>query len=164
MDFLPHLLTYYRGERLNAIAMLIAGLVFLALFLLVWRQAAPGSMARGLLIPLALLAVIGAGGGPFLLKSNNARLNQLPKELAADPPAFIAKDAARITGVNRYWIPLKITWTAILVVGVILAFAGGSPYWKGLGIGLVLIGAMGHAIDGFASERAYRYLAHLRAA
>lgn len=164
MDLLPHLLTYYRGERLNAIAMLIAGLVFLALFLLVWRQAAPGSMARGLLYPLALLALIGIGAGPFLLKSNNARLERLPQELARDPDAFIAKDTVRITGVNKAWLPLKATWTAVLLVGVALAFAGGTPYWKGLGIGLVLVGAMGHAIDGFASDRAYRYLERLRSA
>ena len=163
MDLLPHLLTYFRGERFNGVAMTVAGVVFLTLALLVWKQAAPASMARGLVLPLCFLTFAGLGGGPYFWWSGAQRLERFPQELRNEPSTFLEQESARMAGVNRIWLPLKITWTVLLVIGAFLAFRGTEPLWKGLGLGLILIGAMGHVVDGFASDRAQRYTAHLTA-
>ncbi len=157
MDLLPHLITYFRGERFNGMAMTIAGVIFLLILLLVGKQAAPASIARGLLFPLLFLVTVGAGAGPYFWWSGGQRLEQFQVELRADPPRFVAQEATRMEGVNRLWVPLKIMWTTLLIVGLFLAIRAGVPYWKGVGIGLLLIGTMGHVVDGFASDRAHRY-------
>lgn len=161
MDFLQHLNEYYKGERLGATCYTIAGVVFLLLTFAIWKVAAPGTITRGLLIPCLIVGVLGAGAGPFLLKSNNDRLDRLPKEYKADPAGFNAKETMRMAGVHRAWMPLKITWTILIIIGVSLAFVGGTPIWKGVGIGLLLIGTVGHVVDGIASERSRIYIEQL---
>jgi uncharacterized integral membrane protein len=161
MDFLSQLQEYYKGERLGAIWFTIVGVLLLLLSLFIWKQSPPVSMGRGLLLPLLFVGICGTIAGPLLMRSNNDRLVRLPQEYHADEQAFITKESARLEGVARWWLPLKITWTLFIVVGLVLAFIGTTPYWKGIGLGLLLIGALGHVVDGFAHERANIYLDHL---
>lgn len=164
MDFLTHLQEYYKGERLGAIVFTIAGVTFLLLCFLLWKQTTAASLGRGLIYPMLLVGIGGTIAGPLLLRSNNDRLHRFPEEYRADARAFVAKETARLEGVNRAWIPLKITWTVLIAIGLSLAFMGGSPYWKGLGLGILLIGTLGHVVDGFAHERARVYTELLSAA
>ena len=100
------------------------------------------ALAVGLIIGL-----LGAGAGPFLLRSNNGRLDRYPKEYAADAKGFVEREARRMAGVHRNWLPLKITWTVLLVIGVGFAFYGASPTWKGVGLGIIVIGVIGLISD-----------------
>ncbi|HRH69147.1 MAG TPA: hypothetical protein PLB89_06555 [Flavobacteriales bacterium] len=161
MDFLSQLQEYYKGERLGAIWFAVVGVVLLLLSLFIWKQSPPVSMGRGLLIPLLCVGLGGTIAGPLLLRTNNDRLVRLPQEYSLDPQAFIEKETVRLEQVGRWWLPLKLIWTVLIIVGLVLAFMGTTPYWKGLGLGLLLIGALGHVVDGFAHERANIYLDHL---
>ncbi len=58
-------------------------------------------------------------------------------------------------------MPLKITWTVMLAIGAALAFFGGTPIWKGVGLGILLIGTSGHMVDGIASERSRIHMEQL---
>ena len=161
VDFLPQLQEYYKGERLGAIWFTIVGVALLLLSLFIWKQSPPVSMGRGLLYPLLFVGICCIIAGPLLMRSNKDRLVRFPQEYQVDEQAFIIKETARLEGVGRWWLPLKITWSLIILVGLVLAFIGTTPYWKGLGLGLLLIGAIGHVVDGFAHERANVYLDHL---
>lgn len=161
MDLLHHMTEYYKGERLGAICYTVGGIVFLLLAFAIWKVAEPGTITRGMLVPVAMVGLLGAGAGPLLLRSNNQRLEQFPKEISVDAAAFRAKEAPRMNGVHKTWLPLKIAWTVVLIAGVCLAFMGGTPIWKGVGLGLLLIGTVGHTVDGIASERSRIYLEQL---
>ncbi len=161
MDLLHHMTEYYKGERLGAICYTVGGIVFLLLAFAIWKVAEPGTITRGMLVPVLIVGVLGAAAGPFLLRSNNQRLERFPKEITADAKAFLATEGARMTGVHNTWLPLKIAWTVLLIAGVCLAFMGGTPTWKGVGLGLMLIGTIGHTVDGIASERSRIYVERL---
>lgn len=163
MDFLDHLTQYHRGERLGSIGIGIGGLVFLLLALVIWRTATPGTIARGMLLPIAVLGVLGIVLGSFFLGRNNERLDRYPKEYAADGRAFMAEEGERIAAVHRTWPTVLIAWTVLVVAGLCLAFLG-SPTWKGVGLGLLLIGTAGHVADGLARERSRTYLERIDAA
>lgn len=161
MDLLHHMTEYYKGERLGAICYTVGGVVFLLLAFAIWKVAEPGTITRGMLIPVAVVGVLGTLAGPLLLRSNNQRLADFAQEIGNDRAAFLAKELPRMTGVHRTWLPLKIVWTVLLAAGVVLAFVGGTPIWKGVGLGLLLIGAVGHTVDGIASERSRIYVEQL---
>lgn len=164
MDLLHELTEYYKGERLGAICYTVAGAVFLLLAFAVWKVAAPGTITRGLLVPFIVIALLGAVAGPLLWRSNNERLVRLPQEYRADAAAFVAQESVRMAGVHRAWLPLKITWTVLIAVGLVLAFIGGTPIWKGVGLGILLFGTAGHFVDGIASERSRIYVEQLAVA
>jgi hypothetical protein len=63
--------------------------------------------------------------------------------------------------VNDNW-PIYIgTWTALVLVGLGLRFGLKSDWAHGVGPAIILIGAFGFLIDGFAERRARPYTAAL---
>lgn len=161
MDLLPHLLTYYRGERNGSIIALCAGLALLIIVLLIRQRSVPGSFSRGLFWPWLIIGGLLTASAPFMWMNNDRRLERMPQELRADARSFVEKDLARMHQVNRAWMPLKVFWTLLVVGGAVLAFAGRAPNWKGVGLAILLIGALGHLADGIASRNAEHYTRQL---
>ena len=79
MDFLEHLTEYYRGERLGAICFW-----WPAFYSSCSRSRSggggTGTIARGMLGALLVIAVLGTVAGPLLWRSNIERLVRLPQE------------------------------------------------------------------------------------
>lgn len=161
MDLLPHLLSYYQGERTGSIIALCAGLVLLVVVLFIRQRSTTGSFSRGLLWPWLIVGGLLTASAPFMWMNNHRRLERMPVELQSDARAFVEKDLARMHIVNQAWLPLKVFWTLLVVAGLGLTFTGRAPHWKGLGMAVLLIGALGHVADGIASRNAEQYTRQL---
>ncbi len=76
---------------------------------------------------------------------------------------MLAEELPRMEKVNANW-PIYIgMWTAMVLVGLGLRFGLEADWAHGVGPALILIGAMGFLIDGFAERRARPYTAALQA-
>jgi lipoprotein signal peptidase len=70
---------------------------------------------------------------------------------------MLANELPRMQKVNANWSLYIGTWVSLLVVGLVLRFGLKADWAHGLGPALMLIGAMGFLIDGFAERRARPY-------
>jgi lipoprotein signal peptidase len=59
--------------------------------------------------------------------------------------------------VNDNWPIYLSTWTVLVLVGLGLRFGLKADWAHGLGPALILVGAIGFLIDGFAERRAQPY-------
>jgi hypothetical protein len=164
MDITQHIITYYKGERLEAILLAVFGLVTIGIATVMWQYTNQNQMLKGLFYPFAFLGAFTMIAGGFNAHNNNQRLDKLPTEYSANQKQFVQTELQRFegnNGVNLWWMPLKITWAILVVVGLVLSFATKRELINGIAIGLILIGAMGFIIDGFAHQRAKIYTAVL---
>lgn len=160
MDFTQNLITYYKGERLEAVLLAVFGVVTIGIAVVMWQNFNQNQMLKGLFYPFAFLAVFTFLVGSFGTFNNTRRLEKMPLQYAENPKAFVQAEIDRFegkNGVNKWWLPLKITWAILAVAGIVLSFATKSDFINGIAIGLILIGAMGFIIDGFAHQRAKIY-------
>ena len=165
MDFTQHLITYYKGERLEAILLAVFGFVTIGIASVMWQHINQNQMLKGLFYPIAFLGAFTFLVGGFNAYNNNQQLEKLPIEYSANQKEFVQTELQRFegnNGVNKWWMPLKITWAILVVVGLVLSFTTKSELRNGIAIGLILIGAMGFIIDGFAHQLAKVYTAILR--
>jgi hypothetical protein len=149
----PLLEQYFRGER--AIGLLFFAIGLLALFFAFWTwRSAGGAFGAALAVPVLVVALAGAIGGPMLV----IRTDRQVRELTALDAARIREiEVPRMAKVNANWPRLKLGWCALLMIGMVLLMVVKREWAVGLGLGLILMGSLGFTIDVFAERRAETY-------
>lgn len=163
MTFLEIMQSYFRGERVEALFYIVpAGLVLFGLAATALASDR-GGFGWGMAVPLIffglLLVSVGAGVG----LRTPGQLAELERSYREDPAAMVAEEIPRMQKVNANWPRYIATWTALAVIGLGLRFGVSKDWAHGLGPALILAGAIGFLIDGFAERRARPYTAALQA-
>lgn len=164
MDFAQHLVSYYKGEWLEAALLTAFGVTLAGVAVVMWQYAGQNGLLKGLFYPIAFLAAFTVMAGSFGVYNNQQRLATMPAQYVQNQTEFVQAERNRFegkSGVNTWWLPLKVSWAVLAVVGIAVSFITRSDFVHGIAIGLVVIGAMGFVIDGFAHHRAKAYTAAL---
>ena len=164
MDFMQHLVSYYKGEWLEAVLLTAFGITATGLAAVMWQHADQNALLKGLFYPIAFLAAFTVGAGCLGVYNNNQRLATMPAQYAQNPVELVQAEHKRFEGakgVNTWWMPLKVLWAVLVIAGMAVSFTTRNDLIHGIAIGLIIIGAMGFVIDGFAHHRAKIYTAAL---
>lgn len=166
MEFEKHLVDYYKGEWLEATLLTVFGMTIAVISVMMWHYAHQNTLLKGLFYPIVFLAIFTSLTGGYGMYNNGQRLAVMPAHYVESPSAFTLAERNRFDGpygVNTWWVPLKILWAVLTVVGISLSFFTRSDLTHGVAIGLMCIGVVGFLIDGFAYHRAQIYTAALQA-
>jgi hypothetical protein len=166
MNFPDHLVNYYEGEWLEAVLLTVFGILTAGVVVAIWRCSGHNVLLKGLFYPIAALAALTFFAGGFGVYNNSQRLALKPSQYSESPADFVRAEHNRFegaNGVNTWWMPLKLLWTALVLAGIGISFFTRSVFANGIAIGFICIGAMGFVIDGFAHHRAKLYTAALLA-
>lgn len=166
MDFAQHLVNYYKGEWLEAALLAALGVALTGVAVVMWQHADQNGLLKGLFYPIAFLAAFTAMAGSFGVYNNQQRLATMPAQYTQNQTEFVQAESNRFegkSGINTWWMPLKVLWAVLVIVGIAVSFTTRSDVKHGIAIGLIVIGAMGFVIDGFAHHRAKAYTAALLA-
>jgi len=161
MDFLEVMHTYFRGERIEALFYILPAGVLMLGMAATAVSSDRGGFGWGLGVPLALFGLVAIGVGVSVGGRTPDQVAQLEQAYQQDPAAMLAEEGPRMEKVNANWPRLVMTWAGLVIVGLGLRFAVSADWAHGLGPALVLIGAAGLLIDGFAERRARPYTAAL---
>ena len=154
---------YFGAEKTEGLVFLLVGLLACAVAALVlWRVRDP--LFRGFALPLALVGLIQVGVGANIHARTDAQLAALKAQYLAAPAEFKAQEGARMKSVRAGFLAYKAVEIAFIVIGLTLAFARGlHRFWRGLGLGMLVQGALMLPADLIAEERAAVYQARLEA-
>ena len=157
MSFIEIMQAYFRGERLEALyyilpsGCLLLGLAATALV------ADRGSFGWGLAAPLFLFGLVAIATGAHIAWRTPDQVAAIEAQYQQDPAMMLEAEMPRMAAVNANWPRLLAAWAALVVVGLALRFGLAADWAHGLGPALILIGAIGFLIDGFAERRARPY-------
>jgi hypothetical protein len=163
MPFLDVMHAYFRGERIESLYFIVPIGIAMVAFAAVTLRAERGGFAWGLAVPLVLFGVFAIGIGAAVGLRTTAQVAELEAGFQSDPGAMVAEELPRMHNVNDNW-PIYIgMWTTLVLVGLGLRFGLKADWAHGVGPAIILIGAMGFLIDGFAERRARPYTEALEA-
>lgn len=163
MDFQALMQEYFRGERIEALFYILPAGLLLVGMAATALATDRGGFGWGLAIPLALFGLVAIGTGVGVGSRTAGQLAALEQGYRDNPAAMIAAELPRMAQVNANWPKYIATWSVLVVVGLALRFGVRADWAHGLGPALILIGAVGFLIDGFAERRARPYTAALTA-
>jgi len=153
---IEHTNTWAQGDIAQGKLMLVVGVIVLLATILAWRNG--GELFRGMLIPLVLIILIATGYGGFMLTNRAAHAKHLAERYQQDPEGSRATEIARVENDCKNYRMMNFIWSAFFLAGIALVFIAGSASWKGLGLGLIVLSAVGFVLDNFLHQRAAVYL------
>lgn len=161
MSFIDVMHAYFRGEKIEAIFFIATTGLALVIFGITALKAERGGYAWGVGIPSILfgLVLIGVGAGVGL--RTDQQVAEIEHSFHQSPSALVNQELPRMEKVNANFRVTYYVLGLVAAVGLLIHYLGGSGWGRGLGSTLVLLGAIGLLIDGFAERRAVPYTAAL---
>jgi len=154
---------YFEGEKQLGVGMAVLGVAVLAAAFWVWRTQS-GAFGGWLLVPLALMGVGFGAGGTALAMKTQAQVARLTAQLASEPGALVSAEVTRMARVNANWPRVKVAWSVVTAVALVLLLAMHREWASGLGLALMLLATTLFFVDVFAERRAAPYTAALERA
>ena len=116
MDFAQHLISYYKGEWMEAVLLTAFGITCTFGAVVMWQHADQNAMLKGFFYPIAFLAALTVLTGSFGVYNNSQRLATMPAQYAQSPPEFVQAERNRFdgtNGVNTWWMPWAMSLRVI---------------------------------------------------
>lgn len=151
---------YFLGEKRESMLFIAAGAVAIAVAVGLFRSSSP---YRGMMWPLALIALIQLGVGGSVYLRTDSQVAELSSLLKEDPAAFAKKEAPRMEKVLASFTLYKWIEIALMATGVALTFLyRGRDLPYSIGVGLLLQSALMLLLDLFAERRADVYIHQIK--
>jgi hypothetical protein len=157
MSFIEAMQTYFRGEKLEALFFILTIGVALIAFGIVALKAETGGFAWGVAIPAILFGLVLVGTGIGVAWRTDAQVAELKKAYETDAAAMAKEEMPRMEKVNANFRTTFYVFGILAAVGLGLHYLAGPTVGRGLGAMLILVGALGLLVDGFAERRAVPY-------
>jgi hypothetical protein len=150
--------TYFQAEKAECLLFAAFGICALATSAyLLWRYG--DAMSRGLAIPLVLVGLIqvGVGGGVYL--RTPSQVSDLKALYQRDGGRFKADETTRMATVMANFRTYKIVEVGFILIGLAVTLAVAQPFWLGIGMAMLVQGALMLPADINAEQRGAIYQA-----
>lgn len=161
MPFIDVMHTYFRGEKLEAFFFILTTGLALVVFGATALRAERGGYAWGVSVPSILFGLVLIVVGTTVGLRTDRQVADIEQSFRQNPVALVQSELPRMEKVNATFRTTYYLLGMMVAVGLLVHYAGGPHLGRGLGSTLILLGAIGLLIDGFAQRRAAPYMAAL---
>ena len=149
--------SYFASEKKGGYLALSIGLISCTIGFSFLLSAMPPFYV-GLAIPLILFGGVELFAGATVARRRDFQAYDLQKLLGNDPEEFVSTESPRMGKVMRTFVILRWLEGVAVVIGVILILvAQDMVFTMGLGLGMLVHGAIMLVFDYFAEKRAAKY-------
>ena len=156
MTFFKHTENWFKGEAFKAGMLIIFGSLLVILAFYFWKIG-HSPTARVLVIPILVVGLfwgLAAGIGVY---RNTARLENYRAEYEKAPTEFVESEKKRVEGFSRWYRPLLISWSVLIIVGLVLFNFWGGNLGRAVGLAVILFGLAGLMVDHTSEHNARAY-------
>lgn len=146
---------YYANERQFALFGVGMGAVLSILGVVLWRASATASLGTGMAYVLLIAGILQAAASLSYVMIVDRRTEDAAKiYLVHSESETKAQELVRMQKVLKSgYTGALATYTTFLLIGVVLVFfAMNIPIWKGVALGLMIVGVIGHGIEAFSMQ------------
>jgi hypothetical protein len=155
MDFIKTYFSAEKSESLLFIAMGIVAIAFSAFAIWKWNE----SFYKGIAIPLIAIGLIQIVVGGTVYFRTDKQVSDLEKLFQTNPSEFKNQEIPRMEIVMKNFNLYKKIEIAFILIGLLLiVFAPAREFWLGIGVGMLLQGAVMLSLDIFAERRGITYI------
>ncbi|NDV96617.1 hypothetical protein D0T84_17105 [Dysgonomonas sp. 521] len=155
-----YMVKYYLSEQNWAILVGIIGIVLLIMGITLWRTSETNSLNRGIGYALLAGGIIFAAAGTGVAIYNRTKAVEIEKIVHIDDTEAKASETVRMENVmSSSYKGAIIMFTSCIILGLIaILLLGHNPLIRGIGLGLLLFGTIGHFMESNSMKRNNAYL------
>lgn len=163
MNHLPFIQTYFTEEKIESLFFIVIGSVAIILaivFLCIIKY----SFFKGMAYPLLLIGLIQVIVGSNIYMRTPQDIERVEKIIRNQTQYLQTTEILRVKNVLQNFTIYKWIEITLIILGVILIlifYKSQQPFWKGLGLGLLIQTCIILSLDIIAEHRADIYLRYL---
>lgn len=152
MDFVEYTNVWAKDEVIQGRIMIGVGIILLFVLYAIFRS--QNELLKGSLIPFVLLILVLIGYGSYILYSRPAHAQESITLYQSSKTEAIEKEKSKHINDNKAGKTLiKYVYPSLIIIAAISLFFLGSPYYKGMAVGFVLLFVSTYIMDnGFVSR------------
>ena len=160
MTFFKHTENWFKGEAFEAGMLIIFGVMLVILALYFWKFG-HSPTARVLIVPFLVVGLFYAIVAGTLTLRNKARLETFRAEHEKAPVEFVQSEKERVDGFLKWYRPLLIGWSVLLLIGLALFHFWGGNLGRAISLAVILFGVAGLMVDHTSEQNARSYHAEI---
>lgn len=158
MDFIK---TYFAAEKNESLIFIAFGILTIGFSVYAWLKWGE-TFYKGFAVPAILIGIIQLVVGGTVYFRTQGQVRALETLYQQDKNAFARAEIPRMATVMKNFSLYKKIETAFVIIGVLLIFLFPSrEFWLGIGVGMLLQGALMLTADVFAERRGQEYIQQL---
>lgn len=163
MTFFKHTENWFKGETFEAGMLVVFGSMLVILALYFWKFG-HGSTARVLVIPFLVAGLFWSLAAGIGLVRNPSRVERFREAHEKSPAEFVQSERERVEGFTKWYRPLLIGWTVLILVGLCLFHFWGGNLGRSIGLVVILFSIAGLMVDHTSENNAKDYYAEINKA
>lgn len=149
---------YFTAEKNESLIFIAFGVVTIGFSLYAWLKWGD-TFYKGFAVPVILIGIIQLVVGSSVYFRTDKQITELETLYQQDTTAFVKVEAPRMQAVMKNFSIYKKIEVAFVVIGLLLIFLAPSrEFWLGVGVGMLLQGALMLTADIFAERRGAEYI------
>ncbi len=156
MELIKYTSEWVKGEIFQGKIMLIIAILFLFASIAILKS--NHEILRGTLIPLGVIILLLLGYGGFQTFGRQSYMTKVTTVYKESPEKTIKQEYDKALKDGKIYKILKIVWTILIVISVIVYFVFSKDYFKGFAIGLIELFLITLIVDSMLHYRLEIYL------
>ena len=161
--FFNHTDSWFKGEAFEGGMLVIFGVLLVILAIYFWRFG-HSPPARVLIIPFLVVGLFWSIAAGFGLYRNTGRLENLHAEHGKGATDFVKSEKKRVEGYLKWYRPLLIGWSTLLIVGLALFNFWGGNLGRAVGLAVIFFAVAGLMVDHTSEHNARVYYDEIKRA
>ncbi len=159
MEFIK---TYFVAEKTESLLFLILGLLAIGFSIYGWVRWNE-VFYKGIAIPIILIAIIQVVVGGTVYFRTDRQLETLTELYQIDREEFRNQEIPRMDVVMKNFSTYKKIEIAFVLIGILLiVIMRDRAFWLGVGVGMLMQGAVMLTLDIFAEQRGEKYQSEIQ--
>ncbi|MCA9735541.1 MAG: hypothetical protein H6696_07255 [Deferribacteres bacterium] len=160
MQFIKHTENWVKGESFEGGMLFIFGLFLLILAFYFWRLAHLPYF-KALIVPFLVVGLLWSAAAGIGLYQNTNRLEKFRAEYEKNPSEFIRSEKDRVEGFSKWYRPLLISWSLLIIAGLAIFHFGGGNHGRAIGAAVIMFALTLLMIDHTSENNAQMYQAEI---
>lgn len=158
MDIISETVKWLKNDLLQGKLMVVYGLAILATCIL--GRKSENMLLKGMFFPSVLLAIMFISYGGNMVIRHTEKQKELFLAHQANKQIFYKDQKVRQEGLIKSYNTTLTIWTVAIAAGLVFFFISGSDYFKGVALGILILGTSAFVADSFFRQSAKSYYEH----
>lgn len=156
-EMVEYIHRYYQNEQINAFLSIVIGTVILLSSFILSPFFENEGLVKGLSYAFKVGGLFFLIAGVIVAVGNRGQMTEIRNSAQTNVELHKSEIARMSLVMKSSYRSALILFSTLIFGGLVLALSVSSDFWKGIGLGLLIVGTTGHAIEAFSMWKSKRY-------
>ncbi|WP_375586894.1 hypothetical protein [Flagellimonas aurea] len=154
---IEHIYQYYQSEQNTAYIAAAIGMVFLASTFILFQYFENDRLIKGLSYVFCIAGLFFLTAGISVAIHNDRKMEEVKLSSLTNMELYKSETERMELVIQKGYRSALFLFSSLVVAGLVVLLISPNDLWKGIGLGLLIIGTIGHGTEAFSMQKNKAY-------